>query len=140
MMPQSSRRTFRPTGVIVVMWAAVAVLAVLAAVIGARLPDEYKFSTSQTATIWVLIGFVALLALAISMSRVTADEHALTFVNGWRRHTLAWDEVKVVSMRSGAPWPTVETTDGKRFALFAIQGSEGDPAHDAVTWLAGHVR
>lgn len=139
-MPQSSRRTFRPTGVIVVMWAGVGVLAVLAAVIGIRLPDEYKFTTSQTVTIWVLIGFVALFALMISRSRVTADDTSLTFINGWRRRTLAWSEVKVVSMRSGAPWPTVETTDGRRFALFAIQGSEGDPARDAVTWLAGHVR
>ncbi|WP_286928513.1 MULTISPECIES: PH domain-containing protein [Aeromicrobium] len=135
-----SRRTFRPVGVIVVMWACVVVLAVLAALIGIRLPEEYKFTTSQTATIWVLIGFMALFALFVSRSHVTADDEGLTFVNGWRRRTLRWDGISVVSMRPGTPWPTVETKDGRRFALFAIQASEGDPARDAVTWLSGHVR
>lgn len=135
-----SARTFRPTGVIVVMWAATAVLAILALVIGLRLPEDYRFTTSQTVTIWVLIGLVGLFALFVTLSRVTADEHGLTFVNGWRRRALQWDEIAVVSMRPGAPWPTVETKDGRRFALFAIQGSEGDPARAAVTWLAGHVR
>lgn len=139
-MSESTRRTFRPTGVILVMWAAAVVLAILALVIGLRLPEDYKFTTSQTVTIWVLIGFVALFALFCTLSRVTADEKGLTFVNGWRRRSLAWDEIALVSMRPGAPWPTLETKDGQRYALFAIQGSEGDPARAAVSWLAGHVR
>lgn len=139
-MSESTRRTFRPTGVILVMWAAAVVLAILALVIGLRLPEDYKFNTSQTVTIWVLIGFVAVFALFCTLSRVTADEQGLTFVNGWRRRSLAWDEIALVSMRPGAPWPTVETKDGRRFALFAIQGSEGDPARAAVNWLSGHVR
>jgi len=140
MSQSSARRTFRPVGVIVVMWACVGVLAVLAAVIGLRLPDEYKFTTSQTATIWALIGAVAVFALFISRSRVTADDQGLTFINGGRRRTFRWDEIAVVSMRPGTPWPTVETKDGRRFALFAIQGSEGASARDAVTWLSGHLR
>jgi len=139
-MSESTRRTFRPTGVILVMWAAAVVLAILALVIGLRLPEDYKFNTSQTVTIWVLIGFVALFALFVTLSRVTADEDGLTFVNGWRRRTLRWSEIALVSMRPGAPWPTLETKDGRRFALFAIQGSEGDPARAAVNWLSGHVR
>ncbi|GAA3526822.1 hypothetical protein AFL01nite_04420 [Aeromicrobium flavum] len=139
-MTQPTRRTFRPTGVIVVMWAAVVVLAVLALVIGLRLPQEYRFTTSQTVTIWVLIGFVALFAAMISRSRVTADEESLTFVNGWRRRTLRWDQIAVISMRPGTPWPTLETRDQQRYALFAIQGSEGDPARSAVAWLSGHLR
>lgn len=139
-MSESTRRTFRPTGVILVMWAAAVVLAILALVIGLRLPEDYKFNTSQTVTIWVLIGFVALFALFVTLSRVTADEDGLTFVNGWRRRTLQWSEIALVSMRPGAPWPTLETKDGRRFALFAIQGSEGDPARAAVNWLSGHVR
>lgn len=136
----SQRRTFRPVGVIVVMWATVVVLLVLTAIVGLRLPEGYRFSTSQTATIFVLIGFVALFALAMSASRVTADDETLLFVNGLRRRSLSWDEVAGISMNRGAPWPTVVTKDGREFALFAVQGSEGDPAHDAVTWLAGHVR
>lgn len=134
------RRTFRPTGVIVVMWAVVAILSILAAVIGYRLPQEYRFTTSQTATIWALIGVVALFALIVSRSRVTADDDALTWVNGLRRKSLPWSEVAGISMNEGAPWPTVVTRDDTRFILFGIQGSEGGSAREAVRWLAGHVR
>jgi len=134
------RRTFRPTGVIVVMWAGVAVLAILAAVIGARLPEEYRFSPSQTATIWALIGVVAVFALMVSASRVTADDDTLRWVNGVRGRQLPWSEVAGISMNPGAPWPTVVTRDDRRFVLFGIQGSEGDSAREAVAWLAGHVR
>lgn len=139
-MTGSARRTFRPTGVIVVLWAMVAVLAVLALVIGARLPEQSKFSTSQTVTIWVLIGGVALAAALVTRSRVTADDTTVEFVNGWRRRRLSWAEVAGVSMNPGAPWPTVVTRDDRRFILFAIQGSDGASAANAVRWLAGHVR
>ncbi len=139
-MPDLNRRTFRPTGVIVVMWAIVGVLVVLTVVIGSRLPETARFTTGQTVTIWVLVGLVGFLALVVSMSRVVADDASLTFVNGLRRRTLAWTEIAGISMNAGAPWPTVVTHDDRRFILFAIQGSEGDSARDAVRWLAGHVR
>jgi len=135
----SARRTFRPTGVIVVMWAVVAVLVVLTVAIGTRLPEDYRFTTSQSITIWALIGVVALLAAAVSTSRVSADEEQLTFVNAFRRRVFRWDEVRVISMRDGAPWPTLVTRDDRRFPLFGIQGSEGESARNAVRWLAGHV-
>ncbi len=135
----ATRRTFRPTGVIVVMWATVAVLLVLVGVVGTRLPEGYGFSTSQTATIFALIGFVALSALAVTLSRVTADEDGLTFVNGFRKRRLRWDDIAVVSMRPGAPWPTVVTTDDRRFILFGIQGSEGASAREAVAWIVRHL-
>lgn len=138
-MPDA-RRTFRPTGVILVMWASVLILSILAALIGVRLPDESKFTTSQTATIWVLIGVVAVFALIVSASRVTADANTITWVNGVRRRSLPWAEVAGISMNIGAPWPTIVARDGRSFILFAIQGSEGTSAREAVTWLAGHVR
>ena len=136
----TTRRTFRPTGVIAVMWAAFAVLVVLTVVIGTRLPEGYQFSTSQAGTIWALVGVVGLLALACTLSRVTADEDEIVFVNAFRRRRFTWDEVSVVSMRDGAPWPTLVTRDDRRFPLFAIQGSEGASARRAVRWLAEHVR
>lgn len=136
----SARRTFRPIGVIVVLWAVVVVLVVLTVAIGARLPEDYRFTTSQAGTIWALIGVVALLAAAVSTSRVTADDQGLTFVNAFRRRTFGWAEIAGISMREGAPWPTLVTRDDRRFPLFAIQGSEGRAARQAVQWLAGHVR
>lgn len=140
MTVDSSRRTFRAIGVIAVMWAIVGVLVVLTVAIGSRLPDDYQFSTSQGVTIWVLIGVVALVALAVSLSRVTADDKTLTFVNGFRRRSLPWTEVAGIVMNPGAPWPTVVTHDDRRFILFAIQGSEGASAREAALWLVGHIR
>lgn len=136
----TTRRTFRPTGVIAVMWAVVVVLVVLIVAIGARLPQEYRFSTSQALTLWAFIGVVAVLALGCSLSRVTADEDTLEVVNAFRRRTFTWDEIAMISMRAGAPWPTMVTRDERRFILFAIQGSEGPGARRAVEWLAEHVR
>ncbi|MTB87256.1 hypothetical protein GGQ26_02655 [Aeromicrobium sp. zg-629] len=139
-MDMTTRRTFRPTGVIVVMWAMVVVLTVMAFVIGTRLPEGYQFRTSETVTIGALICAVAIFALACTLSRASGDEESLTFVNGFRKHVLRWDEIAVISMRAGAPWPTVETKDGRRLPVFAIQGSEGGSARDAVSWLVGHLR
>lgn len=135
-----TRRTFRPTGVIAVMWATVVVLVVLIVAISARLPEDYRFSTSQALTLWACIGVVAILAVGCTLSRVTADEDGLVVVNAFRRRRFAWDEVAMISMRPGAPWPTMVTRDERRFILFAIQGSEGEGARRAVRWLAGHVR
>ncbi len=134
------RRKFRPTGVIVVMWAAVGILTTLTAVIGYRLPEEAKFTTSQNATIWALVGVVALFALIISLSHVTADDDGISWRNGLRAHKLGWDEISGISMNPGAPWPTVVTKDDRRIIMFAIQGSEGRSANNAVTWLAGHLK
>lgn len=136
----SDSRTFRPIGVIAVMWAVVVVLVVLTVAIGSRLPDEASFTTGQTVTIWVLIALTAVAAGVVSLSRVRADEESISFTNGVRHRTLAWDEVAGFSMSNGAPWPTVVTRDDRRFILFAIQGSEGAAANDAVAWLSRHVR
>lgn len=136
----STNRTFRPTGVIAVMWAVVVVLVVLIVAIGARLPQDYRFSTAQAATLWALIGVVAVLALACSLSKVTADEDGIVIVNAFRRRRFGWNEVAMISMRPGAPWPTMVTRDERRFILFAIQGSEGASARSAVGWLVGHLR
>ncbi len=140
MIVDRARRTFRAVGVIAVMWAIVVVLVVLTVAIGTRLPDDYQFSASQAATIWALIGVVAVVALAVTLSRVTADDDSLVFVNGFRRRKLAWTEVAGIVMNPGAPWPTVVTHDDRRFILFAIQGSEGASAREAALWLAGHAR
>ena len=122
------------------MWAAVAILTILAAVVGSRLPVSARFTTSQNATIWALVAVVGLFAFIISISHVTADDERITWLNGVRKHSLSWDEVAGISMNPGAPWPTLITKDDERFILFAIQGSEGRSATDAVQWLVGHIK
>ena len=42
-------------------------------------------------------------------------------------------------MNPGAPWPTLVTKDDERVNLFAIQGSDGRYARDAVEYLRGRM-
>jgi len=132
-------RRFRPVAVALVMWMSTAVLVVMMIVIGNAMPTDYRFTRSQALTLWGLIALVALLAYGISRSRVVAEKGTITVVNGFRRRRLAWSEVASIVMRDGAPWPTLTTHDDRRVALFAIQGSDGDSAREAVRWLQGRL-
>ncbi|MFD1860637.1 PH domain-containing protein [Aeromicrobium camelliae] len=136
----ATRRSFRPVAVSLIMWISTGILVVLMVVIGRALPEDVVFTVSQAATLWALVALVALLAFAVTRSRVHADDHGITVVNGFRRRQLSWDEVGSVAMREGAPWPTLVTRDDERVILFAIQGSDGAAAREAVAWLQGHVR
>lgn len=131
-------RTFRPTGVMAVAYGVVVVLVVLTIAVGTRLPEGAEFTTAQTATIWALIGVVAVIAHAVGRSKVRADDEGLEVVNGFRRRHVAWTDVAGISMNPGAPWPTLVTRDDERIILFAIQGSDGSAAREAVVWLRGH--
>lgn len=122
-----------------VMWVSTAILVVLMVVIGNALPEDYRFSRAQGLTIWALIALVGVLAYGITRSRVVADDQTITIVNGFRRRRLDWSRVESVSMRQGAPWPTLTTRDDERIALFAIQGSDGESAREAVRWLRGRL-
>lgn len=136
----SERRTFRATGITIVMVVIVVTLALLTIIVGLALPESASFSTFQTATIWLLIGCVALFGWTVARSKVVADDDRLVVVNGFRTHVLTWPEVAAISLKDGAPWPVAVTHDDRRVALFAIQGSDGESAREAARWLQGHVR
>ncbi len=90
---------------------------------------------------FVVIGLIVAGILHIlGRSRVTADEHGLTVVNGLRTHDLEWAEVLGVSMNSGAPWPVLDLADGSTVQVMGIQASDGDRARRAVAELAELIR
>lgn len=136
----AEQRTFRAIGVTIVMLVVVVLLAILTIVVGLALPDSASFSSSQTATIWLLVGVIGLFGWAVGRSRVTADDDHIVIVNGFTKRRLAWSEVSHLSFADGAPWPTLVTKADQRIALFAIQGSEGNSARESAKWLQGHVR
>lgn len=131
----SDLRTFRSIGVILIAWVSVAILAGLMLFIGANLPESMKFDLSGNITMWILIASWAVLAYGISRSRVRADSEHIEIVNGFRKHRFDWSEVASISMKPGAPWPTLVTKDDRRVSLFGLQGSEGKPTQRAVEWL-----
>ena len=75
----------------------------------------------------------------IGRSYVRVDDDGLEVLNGYRRHRIPWGVMRGISMNRGAPWPTLVLHDDERVMLFAIQGSDGDAASDAVQDLVRRI-
>jgi hypothetical protein len=87
--------------------------------------------------------FMALLLFgswnALVRSRVTATTEGLTVVNGYRKRTYEWSQVIGVQLRRGAPWGTLDLSDGTTISLIGVQGSDGDRARRAVRELRATI-
>ncbi|MET0928059.1 MAG: PH domain-containing protein [Aeromicrobium sp.] len=132
-------KTFRPAGARVVAYVVAAIMLVLTAVIAFALPDEIYFTTAETVTLWIIIVAVLALLHGIGRSFVRATDDGVEVLNGYKRHTVAWGEIKGFAMNTGAPWPTLVTDDDERVMLFGIQGSDGRYAREAVEHLRGRL-
>ena len=53
-------------------------------------------------------------------------------VNGYRKRQYEWSQVIGVSLRRGAPWGTLDLSDGTTVSLIGVQGSDGARARKAV--------
>jgi hypothetical protein len=80
-----------------------------------------------------LLGFAAWFALV--RSRVVATDDGLVVVNGYRRHEYEWAEIVAVHLPPGAPWLTLDLSDGTTTSALGIQGSDGARARTAVRQL-----
>lgn len=130
-------RTWRPWGTRLAAYAFGLMLVALTATVWIAWGPEVRsrFTFFQKATLVVLgLMFLSLLH-ALVRSRVTALPDALVVVNGYRTHRLDWAEPLAVVLRRGAPFATVDLSDGSTLALWAIQGSDGDRAAAAVREL-----
>ena len=133
------RRVFRATGITIVMAVVVVITVLVTVLIGSALPENAKFTPWQAATIWAIVVLIGLCGLAAGLSKVVADDEGIIAVNGFKKHTIAWQEVERISIREGAPWPTVVLKDDREIALFAIQGTDGRHSVAAARWRQGHV-
>lgn len=126
--------TWRPFGVRVAVWFfGVLLVGVCAAVwIGLGAEVRAQFTTLERITL-VLIGLLLFSAYyALVRSRVIARDEGLTVVNGYRSRTYEWSQVISVSLRRGAPWGTLDLSDGTTLSLLGVQGSDGRRARRAV--------
>ena len=98
-----------------------------------------KFTPFQRGTL-VFLGLLAFAAwFALVRSRVVAEEDRLVVVNGYRRRELDWAEIVAVHLPPGAPWVTLDLSDGTTLAALGIQGSDGARARTAVRQLRALV-
>lgn len=127
-------RTWRPVGVRVAaifFGLTIAVVCVFAW-LGLDQAVKDKFTFFQFATMALLgLGILAG-GHALGRARVTASVDGLVVVNGYRTHSLAWEDIVKISLPSGAPWARVTLTDGTQVSLTALQATDGNRATDAV--------
>lgn len=131
--------TYRPGGTRVVAYSAAVVILVVAVAIGMALPENIVFTGSQVATLVLLYLGVLVGLHGIGRSYVRASDEGVEIRNGYRNHTIAWSEVRGISMRRGAPWPTLVHGDDERTILFALQGSDGPRTKKAVDELVRRI-
>jgi hypothetical protein len=96
---------------------------------------QAKFTGFQRGTVIALGLFAFILWYALVRSRVVAEADRLVVVNGYRRKEFAWAQLVAVHLPPGAPWVTLDLTDGTTVAAMGIQGSDGARAKTAVRQL-----
>jgi hypothetical protein len=126
--------TWRPFGVRVAVGVLGGLLlAIIVAVwIGLDAEIRAQFTVLERITL-VLIGLMLFAAYyALMRSRVTATGDGLTVVNGYRKRSYEWSQAIAVSLRRGAPWATLDLSDGTTVSVMGVQGSDGARARKAI--------
>lgn len=130
-------QTYRPFGPRI---AAVVFGVVLVAVFGwlwttfdQETKDSVGFLQKATVIGLVLLGLALLNGMA--RSRVVAEEKGLTVVNGYRSRSFDWAEVVALRMPVGAPWPSLDLSDGTTISAMGVHASDGARAKNAVLGL-----
>jgi Bacterial PH domain len=126
--------TWRPLGVRVALWIFGGGLIAVVIAVWLLLDAEIRaqFTTLERVTL-VLIGLMLFSAYyGLMRSKVTATTGGLTVTNGYRKRTYEWSQVIGVSLRRGAPWGTLDLSDGTTISVMGVQGSDGTRARRAV--------
>lgn len=134
--------TWRPLGVRMAVWIFGGALLVLCAGVWIALGAEMRarFTPFQRSTL-VFMGLLLFAAWnSLVRSRVTATDAALVIVNGYRKRSYEWSQVIGMSLRKGAPWATLDLSDGTTISVIAIQGSDGQRAVQAVREIRAAIR
>ncbi|MCW2801242.1 MAG: hypothetical protein JWQ70_2714 [Aeromicrobium sp.] len=132
-------RTFRPGGARIVAYVVAVIMLVFTAVIGVALPSSASFTWAENLTLGIVILAVLVLLHGVGRSVVKVDDAGIRVLNGYRWHVVPWSEIAGFAMNAGAPWPTLVTKDDDRIMLFAIQGSDGPYAREALAYLRGRL-
>ena len=134
-------RTWRPLGVRIAGALFGGILIFFCAFAWFALGEETrdKFTFLQRATL-IGMGLAIVAALhALGRSRVDATDRGVVVVNGYRRREYEWAQVVAVRLRSGAPWASLDVSDGTTVPVMGIQGSDGPRAVTAVRELRSLV-
>jgi len=130
-------RTWRPLGVrlAALIFGGGLLVVCVAAWVGFDDETRGAFSGAEKGTLLALGLMVGAVLLGVSRSRVVADARGIEVVNGFRKRAFAREEIVAVTLPRGAPWATLDLSDGTSVAAMGIQGSDGARALTAVREL-----
>lgn len=131
--------TYRPGGTRLVGYGAAVVILVVALAIGVALPENVVFTGSQITTLVLIYLTIVAVAHGMGRSYVRVSDAGLEIRNGYRDHVIPWAQIRGISMRPGAPWPTLIHGDDERTILFALQGTDGPRTRKAVDELVRRI-
>ena len=126
--------TWRPFGVRIAVGVLGGLLVAIVVVVWFAFDDATRaqFTVLERITL-VLIGLLLFAAYyALMRCRVSATTAGLTVVNGYRKRTYEWSQVIQASLRRGAPWGTLDLSDGTTVSVMGVQGSDGARARRAI--------
>ncbi|MFW6774788.1 PH domain-containing protein [Nocardioides sp. CPCC 205120] len=134
-------RTWRPLGTRLAGFAAGGTVAAAAVAAWFLLDPEIRdrFGIFERVLMVLLTGLAVAVWWGLLRCRVTASETGLVVVNGYRRYEYGWAQVVAVRMPLGAPWATLDLSDGTSRPTLGIQSSDGTRAQVAVRELRALV-
>ncbi len=134
--------TWRPLGVRLALWLVGGLLIVLLVAVWILIgPDvRSQFTPYQRVTL-VIIGLLLFVTYnGLARCKVVATTTGLTVVNGYRTRRFEWSQLIGLSLPRGAPWATLDLSDGTSVSVMGIQGSDGDRARRAVREVRATIR
>jgi hypothetical protein len=136
-VPVPLPRTWRPLGTAIAaaFSSATVLVAMLAAWFLLDAEVRANFSWFQRITMVLLVAGAGAVLWGVVRCRVTATVDGLVVVNGYRRYSYDWAQVVAVRMPDGAPWATIDLSDGTARPAIGIQASDGSRARTAVREL-----
>lgn len=126
--------SWKPLGVRLTVWVLGTLLLLLFGGVWIALGADHRsqFTLFQRGTLIFLLLMLFGTWNALVRSQVKASEERLTVVNGYRTRTYEWSQVIGVSLRRGAPWASLDLSDGTTISMIGVQGSDGERARRAV--------
>ncbi|MDT9594665.1 PH domain-containing protein [Nocardioides zeae] len=132
--PPTLPRTWRPLGTTIA--GVVASVTVLGAMVAAWLLLDAEiragFGFFQRITMVAMLAGAGAVLWGILRCRITASVEGVVVVNGYRTYSYEWAQVVAIRMPNGAPWATLDLSDGTARPVMGVQASDGSRAFRAV--------
>lgn len=130
-------RTLRPVGIRIVSIAGGIFLLICFTAFWFALPERLRaeFTLFQKSTVLLFCVGIAACLIPLIRSRVDVTDEGLTVVNGYKTRRYVWAQIVAIRMPQGAPWASLDLSDGTTCGVMALQASDGRRAHDGVRFI-----